>query len=94
MLQAECYNAHQFVERAADFIPDTAVKEAKGGLQKWWWDVRFPKLAQHFEKALQANGGMRLVGNRCSYRQPTTHQTPLCVGPAARYTSFSFLSSN
>ena len=62
---------HKFVERAADFIPDAAVKQAETGLQSWWWDVRLPKWARHFEKALQANGGLCLVGQRCSYRQPT-----------------------
>ena len=69
--QGEAYNAHQLVGRAADFIPDGAVKLAKEGLQQWWWDTRLPKFARHFEKALNDNGGLCLVGERCSYRQPT-----------------------
>lgn len=48
------------------------MKQAKHGLQQWWWDQRFNKYARHFEKALKANGGLRLVGERCSYRQLTT----------------------
>lgn len=73
--QAECYNAHAFVGRAADFMPDGAAKQAQSGLQQWWWEQRFHKYAQHFERALKVNGGLRLVGDRCSYRQHsiTTH---------------------
>ena len=63
------------VPKAKDFVPDAAVKQAESGLQEWYWTQRFPKHAAHFEKALKANGGQRLVGQRCSYGQLTHSHT-------------------